>query len=115
MVSARQPGKDAKPKRPPATTPEGRENQLIAAAIDLAERQLLDGTASSQVITHFLKLASSRNQVEVQKIEHENELLKARVEHLKSMESNEELYANALNAMKRYQGIDVEEDDDYED
>jgi hypothetical protein len=73
-----------KKRRPPATTPEARENQLIALAVDLAEKQLSEGTASSQVISHYLKLGSTREQLEKQKLEKENELLKAKTEAIKS-------------------------------
>ena len=92
-----------KPMRP-ATTPEGRENQLISLAHDLAQRQLLDGTASSQVITHFLKMASSRNRLEEKKIEHENLLLSAKIEQIASSARIEDLIQAALNAMRVYSG-----------
>lgn len=96
--------------KPPARTPEGREEQLIALAINLAEKQLEEGTASAQVITHYLKLASTRERLEKEKLAHENELLKAKTESLKSMARVEELYANAINAMKTYSGTP---DDEY--
>lgn len=106
-------GKSGKPMRPPATTPEARENQLIANAYDLAERQIREGKASSQVITHFLKLGTSRERLEQERIRGENELLKAKVENLASAGRSEELYKNALTAMRRYQGHpdEVLEDD----
>ena len=88
----------------PASTPEGRENQMISLAVDLAERQLREGTASAQVITHFLKLATTREQLEKEKLERENELLRAKTEALESAKRVEELYANALNAMRNYSG-----------
>lgn len=94
----------------PALTPEARENQLISLAIDAAEKQLVEGTASSQVIVHFLKLASAKERLEREKLEEENKLLKAKTEMLQSAKRVEELYANAINAMKRYQG--VRDDDD---
>lgn len=96
----------------PATTPEGRENQLISLAADLAEKQLREGTASSQVITHFLKMASGRESLERAKIERENLLLSAKVDELSSRKNTEELYAKALKAMKQYSGQDV---DDYDE
>lgn len=96
--------KKEKRTRPPALTPEGRENQLISLAIDLAEKQLSEGTASSQVITHYLKLGSTKERLEKEKLEKENELLKARTESLQSAKRVEELYKEALNAMKRYSG-----------
>lgn len=94
--------------RPPALTPEGRENQLISLAIDLAERQLAEGTASSQVITHYLKLGSTKERLEKEKLEKENELLKAKTEALQSAKHVEELYSNALDAMRKYSGSDGE-------
>lgn len=88
----------------PATTPEGRENQLISLAVDLAEQQLIDGTASSQVITHYLKLGSTKERLEMEKLKKENELLLAKADALKSSKHAEELYENALNALRVYAG-----------
>lgn len=98
----------------PALTPEARENQLISLAVDLAERQLLEGTASSQVITHYLKLGSTREKAEREKLQKENELLAARAEAIKSAERRDELYKEAINAMRRYSGQRIEENDDDE-
>lgn len=92
------------PQRPPATTRKGREDQLIAAAIDLAERQINDGTATSQVITHYLKLGSTREELEQARLRSENELLKAKINNMVSAERIDELYAQAIAAMRRYQG-----------
>lgn len=88
----------------PALTPEARENQLISLAVDLVEQRLIDGTASSQETTHFLKLGSSKNRLELEKLEEENKLLRAKTESLQSQKRVEELYAEALNAMKNYAG-----------
>lgn len=88
----------------PAITSEGRENQMCALAIDLAEQQLREGTASSQVITHFLKLASSKEKLEKEILEKQRELLEAKTEALQSAQRIEELYANAIDAMKEYSG-----------
>lgn len=104
-------GKSARSFRP-AKTPEGRENQLTSLAFDLAEKQLREGTASSQVITHFLKAASIRESLERAKIQHENLLLSAKVEQLASSKKVEELYEKALKAMKMYSGQEV---DDYDE
>lgn len=98
-----------KPKRPPATTLEGRENQLVAAAFDLAEQQINNGTATSQVITHFLKLGATREQLEQERLKHENELLTAKVDALASQARVEELYKNALQAMRTYAGFSEED------
>ena len=93
------------PKRMrPALTPEARENQLISLAVDLAEEQLRDKTASSQVITHFLKLGTTKAELEKEKLAKENELLRAKTESIESQKRIEELYAEALNAMRRYNG-----------
>ena len=94
----------------PALTPESRENQLIALSVDLAEKQLREGTASSQVITHFLKLGSTKNQLELEKIRHENDLLEAKTQSIQSAKRVEELYENALNAMKDYSGHGGQDD-----
>ena len=103
-------------RRPPATTPEGRENQLIGHAFDLAERQLLDGSASAQVITHYLKLGSSREKLEQERLARENELLQAKADAIASAKRVEELYSEALNAMRAYTGQEPQETfDDYED
>lgn len=104
--------KVSKTKKPrPALTPEARENQLISLAVDLAEKQLMDGTASSQVITHFLKLASSKEKLEKEKLQNENTLLKTKVEALQSQTRMEEMYENAIKAMSIYKGEDDAEPD----
>lgn len=102
-------------KMRPALTPEARENQMISLAMDRAEEQLRDGTASSQVITHFLKLASSKERLELEMMELQKELVAAKTESLKSAKHVEELYADALKAMRRYsgQGEPEDEDEDY--
>lgn len=98
-------------RRRPALTPEARENQLISLAVDLAEKQLQEGTASSQVITHYLKLGSTKERIEKEILEKQKELITAKTEALKSQKRVEELYANALNAMRRYSGNDGGDDD----
>ena len=98
----------------PALTPEARENQLISLAVDLVEQRLIDGTASSQETTHFLKLGSIKNRLEMEKLEEENRLLKAKTESIQSQKKVEELYAEALNAMRRYSGQGEINDDEEE-
>ena len=93
-----------KRKRKPATTPEENENECIGLAYDLAKRQLRDGSATSQVITEFIKAGSFKRQIELEKLRRENELLRAKVESLESQKRVEDLYANALEAMKTYSG-----------
>ena len=88
----------------PALTAEARENQMISLAVDLAERQLQEGTASSQVITHFLKLGTTKAELEREKLRSENELLKARTEDLKTNKQIEEVYTKVLDAMRKYSG-----------
>lgn len=98
-------------KMRPALTPEARENQMISLAVDLAERQLMDGTASSQVITHYLKLGTTKERIEREILEKEKELITAKTEALKSQKRVEELYADALNAMRMYSGHGGARDD----
>lgn len=100
----------------PALTPEARESQLISLATDLAAKQLMEGTASSQVITHFLKLGTSIAKLEKEKLEKENALLRAKTESIESQKRVEELYSNALAAMKKYSGHSEDNDMEvYED
>ena len=103
-------------RRPTATTPEERENQLIEAAVDLAEQQLLNGEASAQVITHYLKLGSSRERLEQQRLKNEVLLLETKRELMESEKRTEALMIDALNAMRGYTGADdAETSDGYDD
>lgn len=113
MVASRRNQKPDRPSRPPATTREGRENQLIALAVELAEKQLREGSASAQVITHYLKLGTTREQLEQEKLRRENQLAAAKVEAMASQARVEELYSKALRAMRTYAGNPV--DDEPED
>lgn len=88
----------------PALTPEARESQLISLATDLAEKQLREGTASSQVVTHFLKLATIKAELEKEKLIEENKLLRAKTEQIKSMKRSEELMEAAIKAFRNYSG-----------
>ena len=96
-------------KLPRARTPEAREAQLAAMAYDLAERQFREGTASSQVIVHFLKVGSTREKVELQKQKQETLLVEARVRDLQNVEEMKQLYADAMDAMRGYSGQGGEE------
>lgn len=98
----------------PGRTLEARENQLILLATDLAEQQLRDGTASSQVIAHYLKLGSTRERLEQERIRHENELSSAKSEKIRSDRHYEQLLEEAFAAFRTYSGQD-EEEDYYED
>jgi hypothetical protein len=98
--------KTPKSRRPPATTPEARENQLISAAVDLAEKQMREGTASAQVLTHYLKLGSSREKLEQERLAQEVSLMQAKREAMASAARVEELYGAAIDAMRAYAGHD---------
>lgn len=106
----------AKVRNRTANTPDARENQLISLAIDLAERQLMEGTASSQVIAHFLKLGSSKERLEQERLKEENKLLRAKTEALQSSKDIKELYDQAMKCFKRYSGDFSEEtvDEEYD-
>lgn len=95
---------DSNKRRRPALTPEARENQLISAAIDLAEKQILEGTASSQVITHYLKLGSTKEKLERERLVEENKLLRAKTKALEDQGELKELYAEAIKAIRNYSG-----------
>lgn len=77
---------------------------MISLAIDLAEKQLMDGTASSQVITHFLKLGSTKEKIEKEILEKQKELIAAKTESLQSTKRMEEMYAEAMAAIRDYRG-----------
>ncbi len=95
-----------------ARTIEGRERQLVNLAVDLAEKQLREGTASSQVITHYLKLGSTREKLEMERLRHENELTKAKTKSIESGINMEDLVSDAIRAIKEYRGASY---DEYED
>lgn len=99
----------------PALTPEARESRMISLATDLVEQRLIDGTASSQETTHFLKLASSKSRLEVERAKLENELIKAKTEALQSQKNLEKIYTEAIQALKGYgnYGSQDESDDEY--
>ena len=97
-------------KMPPARTPEARENQMISLAMDLAEQQLRDGTASSQLITEFVKRGSTKARIEQEILEEQKELVEAKTQSLRSAQRIEELYKSALDAMKTYSGYGAMDD-----
>lgn len=99
-------------RRPPATTPEARENQLIALAYDLVEKRLREGTATSQETTHFLRRGSTMEKLEEEIRKKQKELIQAKTEAIQSAKKIEELYTNALNAMRRYSGNRDDEDEE---
>lgn len=97
----------------PALSPEARENQCISLAMDLAEQQLRDGTASSQVITHFLKAGASKAELEKEKLRKENLVLEAKAKSIELAEETKVMYENALKAMRNYAGYG--DPDEYEE
>ncbi len=101
-----------KPRRPPLT-PESNESEMISMAMDLARKQLQEGTASSQVITHFLKLGPLRAELETQKLERENELLRAKTDAIQSTSQDDEKYDRVIRAIRDYRGTNTDDDGDY--
>jgi hypothetical protein len=104
-----------RPNRRPAQTDEAREQQLISQAMDLAERQIQDGSAPAQVMMHFVKMGSSREKLEQARLARENQLLDAKVDNMASGKRVEELYGAAIEAMRHYAGHHDEDDYDNED
>lgn len=111
MKITNKPQRNHQRMRPPSSTPEGRENQLISMAIDLAAEQIFNGTASSQVITHFLKLGSMKEKKELEILDEQKKLMQAKTEAIQSAKRVEELYKNALDAMRTYSGNRGGQDD----
>lgn len=105
-------GKKLSSNQRPGTTPEAREDQLIAAAMNLAEQQILDGTASPSIITHFLKLGSPDARMEREKLKEEVKLLKAKTEQIESAQRLDEVYMNAIKAMQIYNPMDKDSYDE---
>ena len=100
-----------KPLRP-AMSPEAREQQLTSLAVDLVEQRLIDGTASAQETVHFLKLASQKTKLELERARLENELIKAKTQSIKDQADMKALYKDAIAAMRRYSGHGSDEEDD---
>lgn len=99
---------------PPALTPEDRTDQLVALAFDLAEERLRDGSASNQLVAEIMRYGSSKERLQNEKIQRENEMLKAKVEAYKALQHSNEMYQKVLDAMKIYSGH-FDEDEIYED
>ena len=114
MPKVRQPSHPSTKRMRPALSPEAREQQLMSLAYDLVEQRLLDGTASSQETTYFLKASAAKSRLEVERQRLENELIRAKTEQIQSQKRVEELYANAIKAMRQYSGhgSDLEDEDD---
>ena len=100
----------------PATTPEGREQQLVSLAMDAVEKRIRNGTATAQELVYFIKAGSPSAKYERNILQKQQELITAKTEAIQSQKRVEELYANALNAMKAYSGASINpEEDDYDD
>ena len=108
-----QPSGEKKPKLRPALTPEAQESQAIALAMNLAMEQLQNGTASAQVITHFLNLATAKEKLKRENLEEENKLLRAKTESLQASQRDEEFYKKVLDAMNSYSGEEEYDEDEY--
>lgn len=99
----------------PALTLEDREDQLIALAVNLAEQRLRDGTASNQLISEVIKLGTTKERLQKEKLQRENDMLRAKTEAIEAQKHTDEIYLKALNAMRAYAGFEVYvEDDDYD-
>ena len=99
-------------KSRPALSPEARENQLISLAVDLVERRLMDGSASSQETTHFLRLATTKARIEKEILEKQRDLIVAKTESIKAEKRKDELYSEAIKAMRRYNGYGDDENEE---
>lgn len=104
-----------KRKQTPAKTPEARENQLIALAVDETEKRLRNGTISSQLLAILLKLATTKAQLELEKLRSDIALQKAKEQEIEDKASNSDLYAEALKAFRGYKGDISSEEDDYDE
>lgn len=105
----------SKRRRRRAMSPEEREAQLISLTMDVVEDRIRNGKASSQELVHFLRAGSNKERFETQKLELELQLVQAKTENLRLQQKNDEIYAEALKAFKRYSGTDDIEDEDDED
>lgn len=112
MATKDKPPQNISKKRPPARTPEARESQLIALAMDLVEKRLREGTASSQETVTIIKFGSEKERLERDRLRKENELITAKTEAIKSAKRIEELYADAIKAFGVYSGNAREEEDE---
>lgn len=110
MKNSTDPNDNPSQRRPPARTPEARENQLVAMAYDLVEQRIRKGTATSQEVTHFLKLGSTKERMEKEMLAQEIKLKQAKTEAIQSAKRMEELYDNAIKAMRTYGGGKSDED-----
>lgn len=104
-----------KERKKPARTPKQRENQIINLVMDVVEQKIIDGTASSQILCHFLKLATEKERLENDKLRGELELAKARVRQIDMQEDLKSLYEGAVSAMRGYRSTNEnDEEQEYE-
>lgn len=119
MARTRRPAKDIggfdQPSMTPAMTPEDQEDQLISLAVDLAIKRLREGTASNQLVSELIKLGTTKERLAKEKLQRENEMLRAKTEALEAAKNNGEKYAAAIKAMRAYSGYPDVDDDDFED
>ena len=117
MARVKSPTPSNSSKKPlrPAMSPEAREQQLTSLAVDLVEQRLIDGTASAQETVHFLKLASQKTKLELERARLENELIKAKTQSIKDQADMKALYKDAIAAMRRYSGHGSDEEDDVDE
>lgn len=102
---------NTKPIRP-SLTPEAEENQMISLAVNLVKQRLIDGTASAQETVHYLKLASRKTKLELERAELENKLIQAKTQAINDQADIKTLYQNAIAAMRRYSGHGSESEED---
>lgn len=103
----------SKSKQVPAKSPEARENQMIAKAVKEVERRLDDGSISSQLLTVLLKLATTKYQLELEKLRSDIDLQHSKVQEIEDKSTSSDKYAAALAAFKSYKGDSEDEDDEY--
>ena len=113
MAKVKVPSSEPMPKFRPAINPEARDNQVISMAYDLAEKRLREGTATSQEVTHFLKLGSAKAPDELELLKAQTAMTVAKKEALESQKNMEEVYAKAIKAMRTYHGMGDPDDEDY--
>ena len=105
----------SQPSITPAMTPEDQEDQLISLAVDLAVKRLREGTASNQLVSEIIKLGTTKERLAKEKLQRENEMLRAKTEAIEASRRNGEMYAEAIKAMREYAGVQAIEDDDYDE
>lgn len=90
-------------KTTPPLSDKDHEAKLISLTLQMAEQQLIDGTASSQVMTHFLRLGSIRSKVELEKLRLENNLLTEKIQSEKMGQQLKEMFQDVMESLRDYQ------------